>query len=312
MALLKDQEKWQFRITSHIFDHVSYEKEKSVLDKEGFIRGYREDFKSAGFDSSYNGYYDHHNITAFDLNMKPDCSVPESANRAYLLGPEMVDRVYETNALERDLDAIRRIWKKEIEIRHFDYDGQKYDRNHAATLITTLENELAKQQAMLLRNDFFIFQYFKQHARITGREQALIAQYQAMFKADRDWEAQLNIIIQCGEATRFMHDGLSLEIILQKLEELKEVEQRLKKEVSAFLEADRLGNFLNDAIRKDFSVYMERDYIYFMDSSFLEEEVRILFGAMGSFQLAMPRYYMHIKKSLLDFQIGLETNVAVA
>jgi Zn-dependent protease with chaperone function len=312
MSLLRECEKWQFQITTSIFEMVTYEKEKSVLDKEGFIRGYLEDFKSAGFDPSYNGYYDHHNIGVFDLSEIPDYSVPDCTARAFLLGQGMVDRVYEINAMERDLDAIKRIWKREIEIRHFDYDGHKYDQSQAAQLITSIENELEKQRSLLARNDFFIFQYFKRLAMHAGQETALIHQYEAMFQADRNWDSQLNIIIQCGEATRFMHDSLSLEIIQGKLVALKEIEQGMKKEISAMLEANKQGHFLSEAIQKDFSLYMERDYVYFFDSSFLDDEVRNLFGAMGSFQLAMPRYYMHIKKSLLDYQAGLEVKLAAA
>jgi Zn-dependent protease with chaperone function len=312
MSLLREKEKWQFWITSHIFESVSYEKEKSILDEEGFIRGYREDCQDANFDPSYNGYYDHHNITAFDMEGKPDFSAPDILNRSCLLGQEMVDLVYETNALERDLEAITRIWKKEIDIRHFDYNGQKYDSRQAAPLITTLENELEKNRSLLARNDYFVFQYFKRQAVSSGQQVALIKHYEAMFAADRHWDEQLDIIIQCGEATRFMHDSLSLGIIKERLAELKEIEQRLKKEIGRFLEADKQGNFLNDAVRKDFSTYLERDYVYFPDAAFLDDEVRILFGAMGSFQLAMPRYYLHIKKSLLVFQLSLEKKPAAA
>jgi hypothetical protein len=243
---------------------------------------------------------------------KPDFSAPDILNRSCLLGQEMVDLVYETNALERDLEAITRIWKKEIDIRHFDYNGQKYDSRQAAPLITNLEYELEKNRSLLARNDYFVFQYFKRQAVSSGQQVALIKHYEAMFAADRHWDEQLDIIIQCGEATRFMHDSLSLGIIKERLAELKEIEQRLKKEIGRFLEADKQGNFLNDAVRKDFSTYLERDYVYFPDAAFLDDEVRILFGAMGSFQLAMPRYYLHIKKSLLVFQLSLEKKPAAA
>ncbi|MDR2916839.1 MAG: hypothetical protein LBV74_18755 [Tannerella sp.] len=91
-----------------------------------------------------------------------------------------------------------------LQVKSFDYDGQKYRSKDAGKLATGLRNELDAVNAELVRNDVNIYCFFYKRAFQKGQEGVLKEKYFNLFGELDDINAGLELYQHILDATGFL------------------------------------------------------------------------------------------------------------
>lgn len=148
----------QETFTKHIYPEKEVEVEVTFLDTESIASCYNEFYKKNSFNASYNHYYDYKNPI---LEIDTEIEIPSDVTLQTLFDSEKLNLLEKQRVLQSDLDDLTEILKEENNIRSFDYNGIKYKRNKAMSIIKNLSNEMADIKKEIEKHDQLIFSYFK-------------------------------------------------------------------------------------------------------------------------------------------------------
>ena len=302
VTLFKEYETLQASLTYELFKTVNYEKEITPLETDEFVKTYITSYKSTSFDPVYNGYYDHKNIEAFDLYSIPKQVTSENTTAIDLYGPAIIDKVYTMISMEGDIRLIKELQEGKSGYKTFDYNGLKYTINKSDELLLHLQQEIENLKNEINQHDQLIFYFFILRATEIGKESDLIAYYSVFFQNDLDWERQANLYTKCIQKAAFIYESTPLDIIEEKIIQLKESETELKEELKKIGDKDKERNFLNEEIKQAFELYLSKDWIYFSNPNYDDTALEVLSNAINYYQQAMSKNYYNLKKQLLDFQ----------
>lgn len=288
-------------ITEKLFSSVQYENEINSLTLQKFQEEFTEMYNKNNFAKAYNGYYDDKNILLFDVESITNFEQEETMET--LFSKEKVDMVYEYIALENDKNVLTSISNKEYAIKTFDYDGQKYKADETAILIDKLDKALANMQAKVMENDINIYKFFYKKAQSKQNEGELKRKYLDFFKMDKESDQQIELYQNLSAATSFISVVTTFEQIEANFINLASLERELKKGIKALLENELLETEMTKPIKENFETYLSRDWIYFANENYNNENLQIFFAAVNDYNYCNARNYFLKKKELLNYQV---------
>lgn len=302
-SLFVSVDELQEKLTAKLFSSVENPDELASIKMEDFIIEYNKDFEKSTFNKVYNGYYDNKNPNYFDLD--DTMNWDENQNEDTLFNKEKIDMIYDFIALENDKNTLQNIENKNISIKTFDYDGQKYKVKETSLLLPKIENEIETLKVKITKNDMGIYSFFYELAKKKEKETQLKSKYNAFFKCDKDYDQKSELYVNLLNETNFVSAVTPIEQIKSNLKKLSKLELELKKEIKNILENELYKPEMTELIKESFDNYLKENWVYFSNDRYIEHELEILFKSISNFGHIISRGYFLIKKDLLNYQSEL-------
>lgn len=305
-TLLVHAEFFQEQFTNQLFSHVTYTKPAVIKGFDEFTEEYSKAYDESVYAEIYDGYFNERNPLPVDFDtsfeqipVKPVLSLTE------LLSTGGTDLIYTSKSIEADLFTLKQIESREITVKTFDYDGQKYTPQDCGKLILTLEKELDKIDSELAETDKLIFNgfYYEAFAQDNGIE--LIEKYKTYQQVFLRFNEQKDLYVRLFEATRFVQTSTPFATIEENLTEVKRIEKVFAGELKKMMEEQIFQAEITEEIKAHFVDYLAEDWVYFSYQVYFDKELNLLFTAMGDFLFLLNRIHFLQKKKLLDDQLKL-------
>jgi hypothetical protein len=218
-SLFTDIETLQKNLTDKLFSFVENSEKLLPLKIDAFEIEYKQNFEKNTFNKIYNGYYDNKNPNYFDVNDTEHSNA--NYNLEMFFNKVKIDMIYDFIALDNDKNTLSNIENKNIAIKTFDYDGQKFKAKESSTLIPKIENEKEALKNEITNNDIGIYNYFYHLAKGKGLETELKSKYSTFFENDKDYDKKLEIYFDLLNATEFVNNVTPFEQINSNFKNLK-------------------------------------------------------------------------------------------
>jgi hypothetical protein len=222
-----------------------------------------------------------------------------------LFSPVNMDYIYSSLALQNDINTLTQINGNKYKIKSFDYDGKKYKKKDIDDLVEQLKAELESVNEQIKLNDVRIYQFFKKQETIKNIEPKLQVYYNDFLSFDKDYDAKIQIFIELSNATEFVHVTTPFSQIETNFKQIKGLEYKLKDVISVLLSNEEYKIEISAEVKESFNKYLSKDWYYFGNKAYYNENLDILFKAMNNYYLLLSKYYSLSKKKLLKYQAEL-------
>jgi Zn-dependent protease with chaperone function len=297
ITLFNDADKLQSNITNMLFAHVTYNGEQHLQPMEEFVSEYSKELTKRSFPKIFNGYYNSYNPTA----VKPD----DTADRKVLVhfdtlySSDKIDAIHVSFSLEADINTLKQIQTEETAIKSFEYDGVKYQKEDIAELLPKLEQELSSIKTSLSFNDTSIFTYFEQLALAHNRADTYLAKYKDFFAFDKQYDDLISTYNKVANETQFIAHVNPIAEINHNLTEFKNTEAQLKGQMNSLFALTYVA--IDDDSKEKMNAYVNNEkLLYFLDDSYNDSDLEILFDAVNAFRRTLDENYFRLKKILLN------------
>ncbi|MBF4465323.1 M48 family metalloprotease [Flavobacterium sp. LC2016-12] len=303
IGLFKDGEQLQNKFTNKLFSAVTYSNEVVFHENEKFFQEYENDFLSNSFNDFYNSYYDDKNLGEIDF----DSVLPEAliSDVNELFNNSSVDLVYNSISLERDINTLKQIVDGNFKIKSFSYNGHKVLSKNAKELIDELETELEEIKDQITKNDVEIYLYFLNLAKNQNKKEEYKSNYAELQKMDKEFDVKIDYFVKMINASEFMHQVNTYDVIEKNMILLKREEDKFKKQIEEMLENKNYSNVITIEMKELFTKYLSEDWVYFSKNEYLNECLDVMSKAMSNYQLILSKSFFEKKKDLLNFNIQL-------
>lgn len=302
-SLFTDIEKTQKELTKKMFKEVVYSGNSSAIPFDLFLSDFKSDFYENTFPKVYNGYYDNKNPLSFEIqNMEKNS---EDTELEELFSENNLEIVYSALSLQSDMESIKQISDKTLDVKTFDYDGIKYKKKDCKDLIQKLELELTHLNERIKLNDIKVFQYFRNLEYKTKNNLLLESLYEQFFNFDKEFDSNYDIYVKLSNEFQFVNFTTPFEQIKANFKTIEPLEENLKKEIKALLENPDYQAELTKEIKENFELYLTKKWQYFGNEKYFDDNLEIIFTAMNNYAFLLSRGYFLIKKKLLNYQLEL-------
>jgi Zn-dependent protease with chaperone function len=185
------------------------------------------------------------------------------------------------SANQIDLQMAEALADKRIEVKSFDFDGQKYKAAEAAHVVNTLKKEIEQQQQELNAIDLLALQYLFQQ-----QPEAAKAFREANLE-EEDFAAAAKVVIEII-APFYKGEGLTLQYINTQVDKLiDEAEPVLKQIWEQLLFKNRLQEDaeMQEALRS----FISKHRMYWQNNAFVDEELNELYSMIKKTDVILSR-----------------------
>lgn len=306
-AIFKDAEELQKRMTEKIYEDVEFKQAPDLLTMPSFREKYLKEVEESTFQPAYQGYYDDHNVTPFELEK----ALTEAAQAKTLTFDELFTQ-HNCNlpgylsSIQSDMDTINAIRNGETDIKTFDFDGKRYSADETYPLLSSLEKELAQVVEKLIQLDKQIFIFFHNKALERGQADQLTSGYQNLFtviaEADEDLKRYHEIMEEMNPI--YVHE-VPFEQIHAIIRNIKAKEAPIKERLSHLLNDERCQGLYDEEQKAIALDYLAKDRVYFREPSFDNDALKLLNEAMSIYAYIVAERSFKTKKDVLSRQLSL-------
>lgn len=308
--LLSNKEALQELITANLFADIQYEQEPVVVGHIEFTDEYLKREQENAYPSVYKNYYDERDLY---VNFKEeDFNSPvleQVLSFEELINQESVADLNSLKTAIADKNILEQIYNGDLEIDTFDYDGVKYSSTDAYPLITYLEAEIVRYNAILDNRDLNLFSFFLNKAIAQNTLEDFKAQAIAYQTSSRQLQIQRDVYTNLAGATYFMQTTTPFDQIIENMVQVKKMEKPFCEQVKLILEDPFYQQSIDAGMRSKFEAYVSKDWRYYGHEEYLNDEVDVLFNVMSDFTIVVFKLHFDLKRSLLQFQADMITPV---
>jgi Zn-dependent protease with chaperone function len=303
-TLFLNIEKLQATVTDLLFANTTYKANVVTDTLDEFESDYLANFKAKPFPKIFNGYYDHHNPLKVDS--ADDCSNEKNFDSLY--DTCKVELLYRSFSIEADINTLKQIQSGEIDIKSFEYDGVKYQKNDIYDLLPILERELEETKATIETNDKDIYGYFSCLPSTYGPN-LFNEKYKAFLQFDHTYDEAAAIYSKAITQTRFIQYTTPFAEIEASLKDFSATELELKAKMRELLSLSEAEEVKADTKQKILSYVEKEKHLYFNVDSYVDSELDILFFALNAYLDLLNQIFLYYKKKLLEEMERLQLSV---
>ena len=295
-------EKWQERLTQHIFKDVVYEKEPEELKLDDFVSMYAEAKHPILFHKVYNGYYDNRDIEDFDMD-DVDSLMDDELELKQLFSWQQVNLSYEAQAIDRDVEILDLLIDKKVSVAYFFFDGVRYRSDEATEVVRRLDFRSAEILEALEQNDLNIFAFFKRLEAKLKVPKLLRKYYDEYFNG---WshrnDSAVRPVVECYQGIN--EDGFETEL-LEPFERLKPLEKELRGEVKLMLEDSIMQKHIKEDDRVVLEHFAARARVYYAQAKVNKVNLSYLKDVVRIYEGLLDLKVKLLKHRVLDYQAWL-------
>lgn len=308
--LFREPEQLQQQLTGVLYKAVAQEAKEKMTDEEVFKQNYFEEVTTYSLPEVYKGYFDGRQMNDMDFE-----KVFSAANDLPLSNDSLLKLFAEENvnipkkltANESDAVLLKAITESQIEIKTFDYDGEKYEKKDAVSILEKVNKEIETQKQQLQQHDETVVTFFADAAKKCGDAdwQMLKEKYTSHFtnrkKADEHFVSVQQVIQIMGPLLR--GEQVSIEAAGVMASELRTESERLKPLLKEWTNNGVFDN--NEELKEKARQFMLANYQYFTGDSFFDTELSQLHQLVGESYAAVGIFQFKNFKAILELQLQL-------
>ena len=306
--ILNNKEQIEEMMTSLLFSRVSFENAPEIVETKDFITAYLKQEEENSYPPVYKRYFNSRNpYTGFSTDDFEIVSIQQEETIEQVFDDETISHIGSMNNAISDKEILEKISSGELEIKTFDYDGQKYTSADTYSLIKYLDEEIKNYDENLKKKDIDIFRYFSK----TALRQGNLEQFKEKSLAYQTVAVQLDVqqeaYISLASSTHFFHTTTPFEEITNNMFLVKKQEKPFKEQLKLLLENDVYRDSMDDEMKLNFEEYIGNDWKYFANNHYFDQEIEILFKVMSAYYMVINKVHFKLKKALLDYMAALIT-----
>jgi Zn-dependent protease with chaperone function len=259
----------QESLTEKLYRSVNLGDDAVHYDGEEFDTWYHERNESYNLPTVYKGFYDDRYPAVLEWDTETVTTTPSSVSHLNELFTEENAGLFSAiKKYSNDIETVKAIKEKRIDVSSFDFDGKKYKRKDCDEVIAVLEADVnaADEKMKLLDKQAFAFFY---HQSANGK---IIKEKYLSFRSIHErTETYIELLKRINTMLLPFYNGtLSLDEILSIVNALKTKEEpEFKEHLRAFI----IDGIIADDLLKRSEEFLNAEYIYFKDKSFLDDEL---------------------------------------
>ncbi|HYH15944.1 MAG TPA: M48 family metalloprotease [Flavisolibacter sp.] len=299
--LLKDQQDLRVELTKKLYRNLPIDEKKEIMDADTFELIYNTQVQYAAYPEVYKGYYDNRAIAVFDTNPNQQSGINHTCLED-VLTPATIALPRQLEAMTQDVEMLKAIAGKQVDVSTFDFNGQKYKRQQAGTIQQTIEQELKEGNEKLAAVDRQLYQLGYRMSPLAEAE-GLRKKYEHYFANRKQAEDFCNIVNTLMQSMQPIYAGHTL-----PLEEIKTLINKLKNNDEPQLGAAlrywlSIDAFNGDApVKKKIEAFLQTDYQYFSGNSFFDTELLALNEVVQESWNGVDRFLVTQFKEVLEHQ----------
>jgi hypothetical protein len=303
-TIFSNAENLQREMTTMIYHQANFSAPPEVLTNEKFKEKYYNEVNRYHLDSRYKGYFNNKEIKPFDLDSQ--FGVQSDDTFEGVLSDEVALLPLKIDGLESDIQGLEQIVNKNIPVKTFDYDGQRYARSEAKGIQTRLKAELDHRMKQLEEADQKLYGFFLKEAGKKGVAEKLKSDYKNLFEVirigDEDWKQYADIV----EIMNPIYEGrVAFETVNAIMNQVSRRERDLKTRMKEMLSDPSYNQYIDDEMRKNMERHVSWERAHFTGDAFDEESLGVLNQALGDYREIILNKNHLVKKELLDWQLTL-------
>jgi Zn-dependent protease with chaperone function len=294
----------QERATANLYQPVKFEGAATFYEADQFEREYIGRKSEYALPAEYKGYYEGRYIETRDWDLDKALEEPAPGLSFEDFFNSETGRLQAViNSNKKDAETARAIMEKKIAVKSFDFDGRKYGLKDAEKVVLQLEKEIAVQVERQRKMDKGAFLYFLH--RPGAQQDSVLINYRRWKQTHVLYEAYVQLVNRVLQKVRPFYSGdLSLEEVNAIVSGIKEKEEKeLKRKYKELREAGILRTEEHATFYERVERFLESDYAYFADKSFVHSEVDELKGLAIDVANAFNRFQFKWYKKMLVEQL---------
>jgi Zn-dependent protease with chaperone function len=307
-SVFQSIERTQKYLTSKLFLKVPYKEKPENNPFEKFVEEYLIKRAEKSFPEIYNGYYDQKDPVEFNLTEAEINSEDKTTDE--LFSDEKIELVQLVLTLREEISTLEKIAAKEIKAKTFDYEGKRFKGEESFQLKEDLAQKLKEAEEKIKQNDILIFGYFRKKELAKEGEALLRSYYENFFGLVARMQDYYNAFFRLSVSLQFIRVKNTPEAIREKFLEMMPVEKVFKKQIESILNNALLVNEIPKEMKENFELYLSKQWDYFKNDIYYEENLRIMAKAMDDFSTFIPGFSAYYKRKMLFYQAQLLNTVS--
>ncbi len=301
--LFNNADALQETITANLYRSIELGPEVKHYDAQEFEAWHTAQQESFRLPIEYKGFYNNRYINAMHWDLATVAKTPAPDNFDALFSEENSRLYAAVSGIERDIETVKAIRDKQIDVSSFDFDGVKYTRQDGDAIIKQLEDEAAQVRERQELADKQAFAFFYRHANGQGGTvMSLYQQFQA-FCARND--AYLKIVNNISYALqRYYEGGLGIEQVQDSVEKLRNNDEwELKRALQGLINDHLITPDTPGGLYQGIPAFIESRYTYFKDGVFQNDELHELYNIAVAVANELGSIQFKLYKKLLQGQL---------
>jgi len=303
--LFDNKDQLQIRLTEKIYQGVQKGNDVVTVNEKEFSHQMYEDANLFTYPQEYRNFYDGRQITP--LTEADFTQITNGIlNLDELLTPENISLPKRINATASDIEILRAIAAKKIQVKTFDLDGIKYESEDAGKMVEKLEGEHEELKKRLETVDKQVVGFFYRKAEknenggATDLKEKYLRYFQLRAKAD-DFLKQINTMLESLHRI-YSGESLTIEVAESTISTLKTTQEpAFKNWLKYWMSMDAFA--LNPETKAAAGKFIASDYKYFAGNSFFENELVELDKLSNDSWNEVSNFLFHQFKSILQEQL---------
>jgi len=308
--LFKDKDLLQKQMTGIAYKALEDQDQFTEIDRVAFAASFDEKAETYKLPDSFRGYYDDRKMAALDIDMMfaNVAAVGDTSRQMFsqLFDEEAAALPVRVANTKQDVQILEAIVQKRIDLKTFDFDGSKYKRSEAATILNGLNQELTTLQSELDTADQERMIFFAGAAKAIGEQQFIQLRercesyFELRRKEDEYFQASQRVI-------NIMAPLLSGQRL--DLSDAQRIASRLKEQsaiLRPLLVEWREKGVFTDYPELDESVktFVEATFEYFAEDSFFNTELSQLHFIVVESTNKVSRYLFRTFKEMMTLGLS--------
>jgi Zn-dependent protease with chaperone function len=301
--LFQHSESLQEQLTANLYRSIKVEGPSGLYDAQEFENWYHKKRELFAMPDCYKGFYDDRYPDVKDWDIER-VSLMESNNEFDEIFNEENGQVQSSvNRNYRDIETVKAIKEKRINVTGFDFDGVKYPVSDCDLIIAKLETEISTQLDHQRNLDMQAFAYFFKQG--LASKERLIANFRAYQHITQVYDNFVEIVNKVLQTTNpFYSGGLTLEQIKSAVTSLKVTfEPNLKKAYLQLLEEQMITQQSNEALFIRIQAFTDKNYFYLTGNQYNNNELNELRDLSIATANALNTHKFNRYKKMIEGQL---------
>ena len=300
----------QEQLTAALYKNVPDEMKQQTINEDNFKNKFLADIDLYSLPIAYNGYYDNRQMN--DMNFETVFSHPyygdiNKTGFEKLFSDEQAAMPKLLAANETDARQLENIITKKVQIKTFDFDGEKYNKDAAPAILEKLNSETEQQKLQIQKNEETIVSFFHKAALLNGPAEAdsLKDKYLAHFANRKRVEKHIEVCQRIMNILLPLLQGqtVTIEKAIQMAAGLRGESETLKSLINEWMQKGAFDN--NNQLKEKLKQFSSVQYQFFANNSFFNNELGDIHQIVnGSVSELSNFQFMNFKK-ILEYQLQL-------
>lgn len=277
-----------------------------IIPTEDIYADITRGFNYHRYNEIFKDYFDNREISSFDL----EDAVAEAVSKNQIPFDKLISDANcrmpsEVVKLDENIALLEQIIEIRKDIKYFYYRTERWTREEAESLKSTLEQESIeiKKQIHHLDKQVYIF-FFKQCKDELCRRE-LSDKYQLLFKLQRESTEDYSNYASLKVAMQPVYTKMQPPQIRSTVNEVYRKEKLVKPRIKAIAEDKNWQSFIDDSARDALKTYLKTNWIYYLEPGYDNTAISVFAKAMNAYHSVVSQRIFMAKTDLLNFEAGL-------